>query len=85
MPDGTETLVLEPLRGPRGGIGAFRAEVDKRFATVDTWSGAIQERLGGIDTQREGWRHVLVAATGSLVADLKDQEVRIAQLEGIPA
>ena len=46
---------------------------------------AIGERLDAIDTQREGWRTVFVATTGSLVTDMKDHDTRIAALEGTRA
>ena len=81
MTDETANLVLEPLRGIRGEIAAM----NKRFDAVDARLDGIDGRLDAIETQLEGWRYVFVAATGSLVTDMKDHEVRIAALEGTPA
>ena len=85
MTDETDNLVLELLRGMRADIGAFRSDMEKRFATVETRLSGIEERLDGIDLQLEGWRYVFVATTGLLATDLKDHDTRIAALEGTPA
>ena len=70
----TENLVLELLRGLRADV----ATVNKRLDDIDG-------RLDAIETQMEGWRYVFVATTGSLVADMKGREARIAALEGVRA
>ncbi len=82
MTDETGNLVLEPLRGMRAEIAAFRAETEKRFTAVETRLDGIDERLEAIETQLEGWRYVFVAATGSPGTDMKDHDTRIAVREG---
>ena len=78
MTDETENLVLELLRGMRADMDGLRREV----AELRT---EMRERLDAIETQLEGLRYVFVASTGSLVADPKGHDTRIAALEGARA
>ena len=78
----TENLVLESLRGMRGGLDGLRrgiAAVKQDLRTV------IAEKFEAVETQFEGLRYVVVASVGPLVTDMKDRDARIARLEGTRA
>ena len=81
----TGSLVPARLRGLRAYRGRRFDATETRLGAIRARPAGVEERIEAIETRPGGWRSVLAAATGSIVADMRDHETRIAALEGTPA